>query len=216
MNSLANHGALTTLGDLRDLYLAVDFAKQTKDHGFIIQDIPMNRATVILAYSDASWANAEESRSQCGVLVVLCHAVVLQKTVPAMIVDWKSCRSQRVCRSTLAAESCAADEACDRSAYINMFIGEILYNVPAHKVGCRLHNLSATDAKSLYDVVVSDSPNLSDKRSLVNVRAIQEVVTADRFHWIPTGLMWADGLTKHSPELLIQFFEVAPNTDGHP
>ena len=53
-----------------------------------------------------------------------------------MIVDWKSCRSQRVCRSTLASESCAADEASDRSSYVNMFLGEIFYDIPAHKVGC--------------------------------------------------------------------------------
>ena len=127
VNSLANHGSKTTLADLRDLYQAVDFARETKEDGFIIPDVPLNKATVVLAYSDASWANAEQSRSQCGVLIVLCSTTVLQKTVPAMIVDWKSCRYQRVCRSTLAAESCAADEACDRSSYVNMFLGELLY-----------------------------------------------------------------------------------------
>ncbi|CAE7350990.1 GIP [Symbiodinium sp. KB8] len=206
-NSLANHGANTTLGDLRDLYQAVDFARETKDHRFIIPDVPVNKATVVLAYSDASWANAEQSRSQCGVLITLCSAAVLQKTVPAMVVDWKSSRSQRVCRSTLAAESCAADEACDRSAYVNMFLGELLYSVPAHRVGSRMHNISVTDAKSLYDVVVSDSPNLSDKRSLVNIRAIQEVVSAERFHWIPTSLMWADALTKQSLELQLSMHD---------
>ena len=57
------------------------------------------------------------------------------------------------------------------------------------------------DAKSLYDVVVSETPNLADKRSLVNVRAIQEVVDAERIRWVPTFLQWADGLTKHSAEL---------------
>ncbi|CAE7534105.1 UCK2 [Symbiodinium necroappetens] len=211
-NSLANHGNQTTLGDLRDLYQAVDFARETRDDGFVIPDVPISKATVILAYSDASWANAEQSRSQCGVLIVLCSTAVLQKTVPAMVVDWKSCRSQRVCRSTLAAESCAADEACDRSAYISMFLGEILYDeAPAHRVGAQLHNLAATDAKSLYDVVVSDSPNLSDKRSLVNIRAIQEVVSGERFHWIPTTLMWADALTKQSVELQCTMHEWLQN-----
>ena len=71
----------------------------------------------------------------------------------------------------------------------------------AHKVTPRLPRLgqlAVTDAKPLYDCVISDSPNLSDKRSLVNIRAIQEVVPGSAFHWIPTSLMWADGLTKHS------------------
>eukprot|EP00439_Symbiodinium_sp_Y106_P005948 s4891_g1.t1 len=58
------------------------------------------KATVVLAYSDASWANAEQCCSQCGVLIVLCPAAVLQKTV-------------------------AAEEACDRSAYVkSVFWGD--------------------------------------------------------------------------------------------
>ena len=118
-----------------------------------------------------------------------------------MIVDWTSCRSQRVCRSTLATASCAANEAGDRSAYINIFLGEVLYDIPAHRIGSRLHSISVTDANSLYDVVISDMPNLSDRCSLVNIRAIQEVVSADQFHWIPTRLMWPDALTKQRLEL---------------
>ena len=55
-----------------------------------------------------------------------------------------------------------------------------------------------TDAKSLYDVLESETPNLADKRSLVNVRAVQEVVSGDSVHWVPTTLMRADGLTKIS------------------
>ena len=106
-----------------------------------------------------------------------------------------------MCRSTLAAEASAADEGCDRAAYVNLFMSKLLYRTPDHRVTPKLHQLAVTDAKSLYDCVISDTPNLTDKRSLVNVRAIQEVVSGDRFHWVPTHLMWADGLTKHSKEL---------------
>ena len=42
VNSLANHGSKTTLADLRDLYQAVDFARETKEDGFIIPDVPLN------------------------------------------------------------------------------------------------------------------------------------------------------------------------------
>ena len=103
--------------------------------------------------------------------------------------------------TTLAAETSASDEGCDRAAYVNLFLSELLYNTPAHRVNAKLCQLAVTDAKSLYDCVISDSPNLSDKRSLVNIRAIQEVVPGKFFHWVPTDLMWADGLTKHSREL---------------
>ena len=201
VNSLSNHGGATTQADLRALYQAVDFAAATRENGFVIPDVPLNKASVLLSFSDASWANAEHCRSQCGVLVLLCGPSVLQRPSAAMLMDWRSCRSTRVCRSTLAAEASASDEGCDRAAYVNLFLSELLYNVPAHKVNARLQQLAVTDAKSLYDCVISDSPNLSDKRSLVNVRAIQEVVPGHCFHWVPTHLMWADGLTKHSREL---------------
>ena len=116
VNSLSNHGGQTTLNDLRSLYQAVDFAKATQENGFVIPDIPVNKASVVLSFSDASWANAEHCRSQCGVLVLLCGPTVLQRPAPAMLLDWRSCRSTRVCRSTLAAEASASDEGCDRAA----------------------------------------------------------------------------------------------------
>ena len=167
----------------------------------MIPDIPVNKASVVLSFSDASWANAEHCRSQCGVLVLLCGPTVTERPAPAMVMDWRSCRSTRVCRPTLAAEASASDEGCDRAAYVNLFLSELLYNTPAHRVNAKLCQLAVTDAKSLYDCVISDSPNLSDKWSLVNIRAIQEVVPGKFFHWVPTDLMWADGLTKHSREL---------------
>ena len=84
---------------------------------------------------------------------------------------------------------------------MNLFMSELLYRTPAQRVTPKLHQLAVTDAKSLYDCVISDSPNLTEERSLVNVQAIQEVVSGDRFYWVPTHLMWADGLPKHSKEL---------------
>ncbi|CAE7223119.1 LZTR1 [Symbiodinium necroappetens] len=86
----------------------------------LIPDVPVNKASVVLSFSDASWANAEHCRSQCGVLVLLCGPTVLQRPAPAMLLDWRSCRSTRVCRSTLAAEASASDEGCDRAAYVNL------------------------------------------------------------------------------------------------
>ena len=77
-----------------------------------------------------------------------------------------------------------------------MMISEILYQQPAHRIGCKLCYLHVTDAKSLYDTIVSPNPSLSDKRSLVNVRAVQEKVSPQQMRWVPTCLMFADGLTK--------------------
>ena len=62
-----------------------------------------------------------------------------------------------------------------------------------------------TDAKSLYDAFCSEAPNLTDKRSLCNVRAIQETVDKSRMHWLPSNCQFADGLTKVSELLRTTF-----------
>ena len=148
-NSLSNKGADTTVGDLKNLYEALAFARQSKDDGFVIMDVPVNRGSVLLSYSDASWANAEGCRSQFGVLVTLTTPAALQRTTSAAILDWNSGRSQRVCRSTLAAEASAADEACDRGCCLNLFLSELLYNIPAHRVTARLHRCTTLLIRTL-------------------------------------------------------------------
>ena len=134
-------------------------------------------------------------------VVTLTPPQVSTGVTPATVVDWKSGRSHRVCRSTLAAEASAADEGADRGAFANMWLSEVLYNMPAHRVGQRLPSKQVTDAKSLYDAVIAENPRLTDRRSLVNIRAIQESVKPEQMHWIPTTIMWADGLTKCDPKL---------------
>ena len=57
-NSLANKGDKTTVGDLKSLYQALEFARSTKNDGIVVEDVALNRGSVIVTYSDASWANA--------------------------------------------------------------------------------------------------------------------------------------------------------------
>ena len=194
--SLCNKGHMTTVGDLKALYEAMSFTKSTRDAGLLFTNIPVNHETMLITYTDASWANASHSSSQLGILVGITTPEVKNQTTRMNIIDWRSTRSARVCRSTLAAEACSADEGADRSAYINMILGEILFNVPAHKVGCRLNFVQATDAKSLYDCIISEMPSTTDKRSMINIRAVQETVLPKDYHWVPTVHMHADGLTK--------------------
>ena len=169
--SLSNHGQKTTIEDLKVLAETLQFAKDTH---------PINEQSVILTYTVASWGSAAHSTSQMGILITLTTPDVIEKTCKVKLLDWRSARSPRVCRSTLAAEASAADENSDRAAFINMMLSELLYYEKAHKIGCKLDNLQATDSKSLYGAVVAVNPNLTDKRSLVNVRAIQEVITPSR------------------------------------
>ena len=200
--SLSNKGEMTSYGDLKSLYLALGYAKQTANEGLVLADVPLGASTTLVSYADSSFANTPQLRSQYGVLILASVPQVSQVPCLGLLLDWRSGKSSRVCRSTLAAEAMAADEAVDRSAYLNLFISEILTGCPAHRVQPVLRHLHVTDAKSLYDVLESETPNLTDKRSLVNIRAVQEVVKGENVHWVPTHLMKADGLTKMSLQLM--------------
>ena len=138
---------------------------------------------------------------------MLTPPTVTEKSCFGGLVDWRSGRSKRVCRSTLASEAVSADTAGDRLAYVQYALAEIIFGIPAHRVGKKLTTLLATDCKSLYDCVVAQNPNIQDKRSLVNVRSIQEFVDARSIHWVPTVLQMSDGLTKISKDLREKLLE---------
>ncbi|CAK9114796.1 Protease Do-like 9 [Durusdinium trenchii] len=109
--------------------------------------------------------------SQIGLLAGFTTPSVKMQPTKYTVIDWRSCRAPRVCRSTLAAEACAADEASDRASYLNRMASELHFNEPAHRVGARMAMAQAIDAKSLYDALLADAPNISDRRSLVSVRS---------------------------------------------
>ena len=129
-------------------------------------------------------------------IIALCPPQVTEAVCLGHILDWKSGRSPRVCRSTLAAEAVAADEGTDRSCFINLFLTEIFYQKPAWKGDMMLASVQCTDGKSLYDYLIAQNPSVTDKRSMVQIRSIQQALRPSQIHWIPTQLMAADGLTK--------------------
>ena len=205
--SLSNRGSETTYADLDALNQTLDFAKSTAELGICIRAVPIDQSTVIVGYSDASWANAQGSASQHGQIIMLTSANVTECTSIGAIADWKTGRSKRVCRSTLAAEAVSADTATDRLALLSYMLGELIFGIPAHRVGKRLTTLLVTDCKSLYDTVASPNPSIQDKRSLVNVRSIQELIDHRTVHWVPTHLQRADGLTKISKALMFELIQ---------
>ena len=201
--SLSNRGNETRGADLDMLNEALLFAKSTKDQGLKLYGVPIDQSTTLVGYSDSSWANAKNSASQHGTLILLAPTSVSEKASVGALIDWKSSRSKRVCRSTLAAESVAADSCSDRLVFAQYSLAELIFHEPSHKVGKRLRMLLVTDCKSLYDCVSSPNPNCEDRRSLVNIRSIQEVINSRTIHWVPTVLQMSDCLTKISKQLRI-------------
>ena len=201
VTSLSNKGGETCFRDLKNLGEALQFTMATMDSGIVLPGIHLNKNTIVLVYADSAWANALNFSSQYGVLVTLCPPEVTETVTPCVLTDWKSGRSPRVCRSTLASEAVAADEGTDRGCHVNACLSELLYLQPAHKLGCRMPQKQISDCKSLYDCVVSENPSVSDRRSLLQIRSVQQSIAPADMHWVPTEKMHADGLTKEDKRL---------------
>eukprot|EP00438_Fugacium_kawagutii_P011147 Skav200228 [mRNA] locus=scaffold2352:155227:163374:+ [translate_table: standard] len=199
--SLSHRGSETEIHDLKRLHETLRYAMSTADSGLTFPAVTFDKASVIATFADSGWANAAKFSSQFGIMIILCPGQVKDVTTLGFLLDWKSGRSSRICRSTLAAEACAADEGNDRACFVNMFITELLYGKQGRPGSMRLNSVHVTDAKSLYDCLISENPTLSEKRATMNVRSVQQNLLPSQIHWVPTNLMIADGLTKYDTKL---------------
>ena len=130
--SLASRGEETTYKELNMLYDTISHLQDTKDLGLIIPPVPIDSSTTVLAYSDASWANAMNQASQHGCIIGLAANTITEVKQLCAPVDWKSGRATRVCGSTLSAEAVAADSATDRVAFTSLSLAEFINGVPVH------------------------------------------------------------------------------------
>ena len=98
--SLHSKGGKATYADLATMYEAVDHLRKTSDRGFTMNPTAIDDSTLVITYADSSWANVENYASQRGCLILFAEAKATDVATPACLVDWKSSRSGRVCRST--------------------------------------------------------------------------------------------------------------------
>ena len=203
--SLCSKGTKSTYADLQAMYSAVDHLIETKDAGFNMFPTVISESSLIISYTDSSWANAEGYASQHGSLTLIGDPKITDIDGQALLLDWKSSRSSRVCRSTLAAEASACDTGLDRSTFISYMLGELLHDQPSFQLKQLNRVIVVTDCRSLYDVLCSENVGTDEKRVAVTIRSCQQHVSRADVHWVPTGIQWADGLTKICPKLLTVF-----------
>eukprot|EP00971_Amphidinium_carterae_P241758 4800210-Amphidinium_carterae.1 len=206
--------ATPTLTDLRGLYEAIEFVRESSEQGIAINPIPLV-GCVLVVYSDSSFANAEKGGSQGGMLITLCPEAVLKgEAVAGSIVEWKSFKSKRICRSTLAAEAMASEASIDHAQYAADFMSMALTGSSLREHKCCIPFVALTDCKSLFDAVLQSSPCLEEKRTILTTAAIREAVETNhsshpqvppRLFWVPTEQQMADALTKMSKPLRRSF-----------
>ena len=124
-----------------------------------IHAIPMDQLNFGI-FSDAAWAVRPDGSSQGGYLVyATSHALHKGEEAPLGIIDWKSWKLTRKCRSSLAAMSQAMADSVDILNFCRLFFADFL-----HPEGVDLRRpdevyrllpeaIAITDCKSLYDAL---------------------------------------------------------------
>eukprot|EP00971_Amphidinium_carterae_P317886 6319417-Amphidinium_carterae.1 len=78
--------------------------------------------------------------------------------------EWRSHRSRRVARSTLKAETIAADATVDSLQYYSAVIGILLHHSPLKQVSQYIPWVCATDCRSLHDSLANENSSTSERR----------------------------------------------------
>ncbi|CAL1151001.1 unnamed protein product [Cladocopium goreaui] len=138
----------------------------------------------------------------------------------ASLVDWRSHKIKRQCRSTLAAETMSLDAAVDSGLYTRELLAEMLVAdyVPAQSGRLPPDFLpmhAATDCRSLYDLLVKDGSlsTTQEKRLAIDLGGLRETAAefdeqceqlTETYKWVDTKSQLADHLTKPKPPMLLR------------
>ena len=89
------------------------------------------------------------------------------------------------------------DACADHCFFLAWMLGEALLGVkPSLRESPPFDTYITTDCKSLYDCLARLGTNLQDKRTLIEICSIKEMLARDGFRWVPTSEQHADPLTK--------------------
>ena len=207
-----------TVSTLEEANKALRFAKYNADISLEYRHLGAPEDTAFVAFSDASFASRSDLSSQGGFILLMVHKDVANGA-PGQgisghynVLDWRSWKLARVCRSTLAAESQAASEAADSLLFTTTFWNLIW------KPWLPLDDLRTArsptkprliiDAKALYDLLARpqiQATSNSDKRTMIEALVTQDKIgcCGGTTLWASSENQWADGLTKQSAAQLL-------------
>ena len=171
---------------VEDLKRANKTLKELKgnDVKIIFPNIGDLRKTILIVFSDASFANLINSGSQEGLIIFL----VGENGSYAPLV-WKSKKVKRVVKSTLAAETLSLLDGAEHGMLLASILSEIVgVNIPVKCI---------TDNKSLCDAAYSTT-SIEDKRLRIDLSVIREMVRKKEItiEWRNSNLQLAGSLTK--------------------
>ena len=150
-----------------------------------------------IAYSDASFVNLPEGKSQGGCIVFL-----VEENRNAVPVSWRSRKVKRVVKTTLNAETLALDESAIQSFCLKQVLAEII-NLFAEELSI----IISTDNQSLFESPYS-AKIVDDKCLLLDISSLREKLENNdisKISWVDKHQI-ADCLTKcGAPTQLTQY-----------
>jgi hypothetical protein len=162
----------------------------------------------VFSISDASWGSPDLPQAGTATLVAEIESedaswIHLHRCV---CVAASSRRLRRVCRSTFAAELRSSMDSLDGALLDKMFLQECL--------GRKLQHHHFSDCHSLVSCVSSRNPQTTEKRLLLDIHALQEMMQDGHIHTfrhISAHHNPVDELTKHhaatKPSMLREFMK---------
>ena len=116
-------GRANDVRSFQDIHHVLREAVRIGDFGINIRKLDIGNT--ILAFSDASWPNAQDLSSQAGYIGSLADLGVLSAAgVRSVPVEWRSHR-KRKCRSAFTAETIAMGAATDAALHARVLLVEI-------------------------------------------------------------------------------------------
>ena len=173
------------------------------------------RSSGIVAISDAALGNVKINGSNEGAVTEkvysqACYFILLAdqnllsgKQGSFNIIDARSHRIPRVCRSTYGAETLAAEESMDVGQLCRGFLATIRgFKMDGRNVDASLYSIQMTavvDAKDVHDKGNSDTPSYGSMKSMAfSIAWMRSVLRKPQtcLKWTATDNMWIDGGTK--------------------
>ena len=110
-----------TIGSLQRANKLIRQAQRDDTLPIHIHAIPLDQLIFVI-FSDAAWGVRPDGSSQGGYLVhATSHALHKGQEAPVGVIEWKSWKLTRKCRSSLAAESQAMADSVDMLNFVRLF-----------------------------------------------------------------------------------------------
>ena len=194
-----------TVSDLLEVNKLVRWQRRYATHGLTFVHNPQD--TMVVTFTDASWATRRDGSSQGGQITLLMSKSVMHgETSHFSVLCWGSRRLRRVARSSTSAEVQMSGNALDQHEFCKLFM--IIMEEP-NKIDLRQpdnvlrsqESCLISDSKNVYDgleKVETSGLQMEERRTAIELLGIKERLAQAniRCRWVSGDQELADGLTK--------------------